>query len=116
SDSMHCDNRVLDDQPPPPATHCHDPPRSSSSGPSLHDALPILLEWLGPVAAAMKKGNDEPVKMIRHGVDEVKSWPTPESLRPAEDRKSTRLNSSHVESSYAVSCLKKKTYCSTASG
>src|SRR5690349_1009737 len=27
----------------------------------------------------------------------------------AEDRKSTRLNSSHVESSYAVFCLKKKT-------
>src|SRR5690349_22692002 len=26
-----------------------------------------------------------------------------------EDRKSTRLNSSHVESSYAVYCLKKKT-------
>src|SRR6266496_2740851 len=29
-------------------------------------------------------------------------------LRPREDRKSTRLNSSHVEISYAVFCLKKK--------
>src|SRR5690625_6883800 len=28
------------------------------------------------------------------------------------DRKSTRLNSSHVAISYAVSCLKKKIYCS----
>src|SRR5690349_23955595 len=28
--------------------------------------------------------------------------------RPATDRKSTRLNSSHVEISYAVFCLKKK--------
>src|SRR6266496_5875233 len=27
---------------------------------------------------------------------------------PGRDRKSTRLNSSHVESSYAVFCLKKK--------
>src|SRR5690606_40609062 len=27
---------------------------------------------------------------------------------PARDRKSTRLNSSHVKSSYAVFCLKKK--------
>src|SRR5690349_23028455 len=27
-----------------------------------------------------------------------------------EDRKSTRLNSSHVESSYAVFCLKKKNF------
>src|SRR5438034_2935776 len=37
------------------------------------------------------------------------SWP------PAEDRKSTRLNSSHTVISYAVFCLKKKknktTYC-----
>src|SRR5690606_41975604 len=29
--------------------------------------------------------------------------------RPVLDRKSTRLNSSHVKSSYAVLCLKKKT-------
>src|SRR5690349_23464556 len=29
------------------------------------------------------------------------------------DRKSTRLNSSHVESSYAVFCLKKNTYSRT---
>src|SRR5207253_3282114 len=32
------------------------------------------------------------------------------------DRKSTRLNSSHVAISYAVFCLKKKTNGSTASG
>src|SRR6266496_6124712 len=31
-----------------------------------------------------------------------------ERLRDAGDRKSTRLNSSHVEISYAVFCLKKK--------
>src|SRR5690349_23994004 len=29
-------------------------------------------------------------------------------VAPAQDRKSTRLNSSHVEISYAVFCLKKK--------
>src|SRR5690349_23614504 len=36
--------------------------------------------------------------------------------RRQEDRKSTRLNSSHVEISYAVFCLKKKTtkQCSPA--
>src|SRR5690349_13689400 len=33
-----------------------------------------------------------------------------------EDRKSTRLNSSHVETSYAVFCLKKKTPWSTHPG
>src|SRR5699024_11801246 len=30
-----------------------------------------------------------------------------------QDRKSTRLNSSHVSSSYAVFCLKKKTHATT---
>src|SRR6266496_3425589 len=34
--------------------------------------------------------------------------PSPGSPPPLEDRKSTRLNSSHVEISYAVFCLKKK--------
>src|SRR5690349_22266617 len=32
----------------------------------------------------------------------------PRALSPPVDRKSTRLNSSHVEISYAVFCLKKK--------
>src|SRR5438045_7998623 len=31
---------------------------------------------------------------------------------PCQDRKSTRLNSSHLGISYAVFCLKKKTYTS----
>src|SRR5437868_10039376 len=40
------------------------------------------------------------------GQDRVhRSWP----WRPRPDRKSTRLNSSHVSISYAVFCLKKKT-------
>src|SRR5437660_7437094 len=36
-------------------------------------------------------------------------WQSATSLMPAVDRKSTRLNSSHVAISYAVFCLKKKT-------
>src|SRR5690606_41627032 len=32
----------------------------------------------------------------------------PDARRAAQDRKSTRLNSSHVKISYAVFCLKKK--------
>src|SRR6266571_127816 len=35
-----------------------------------------------------------------------RSWSR--SSRPASDRKSTRLNSSHMSNSYAVFCLKKK--------
>src|SRR5690349_24649493 len=60
---------------------------------SLHDALPIFSE-------------DE-VIVYSVGLDEIarhRLLPTTVS----GDRKSTRLNSSHVEISYAVFCLKKK--------
>src|SRR6266571_8143679 len=56
---------------------------------SLHDALPI---WT-------KSSRSVPLRMT-------------ESLAPSScppDRKSTRLNSSHMSISYAVFCLKKQT-------
>src|SRR5690606_41156519 len=37
----------------------------------------------------------------------------PTRYSPERDRKSTRLNSSHVKTSYAVFCLKKKTNCTS---
>src|SRR3712207_8527573 len=37
---------------------------------------------------------------------------TPQTIK-RQDRKSTRLNSSHANISYAVFCLKKKSYCSS---
>src|SRR5690606_41880549 len=46
----------------------------------------------------------------RFAVRTVSQPAAPEQQRPApRDRKSTRLNSSHVKISYAVFCLKKKT-------
>src|SRR5438874_8310370 len=42
-------------------------------------------------------------------VDDAEGAPGLPGDRGERDRKSTRLNSSHVESSYAVFCLKKKT-------
>src|SRR2546426_6808404 len=42
----------------------------------------------------------------RHRLCHIKSEPTPIDAQP--DRKSTRLNSSHLVISYAVFCLKKK--------
>src|SRR5438874_4079423 len=45
---------------------------------------------------------------VRHG-----ELSDPE-LRARQDRKSTRLNSSHVETSYAGFCHKKKTACGRA--
>src|SRR5699024_12827045 len=38
----------------------------------------------------------------------LEAWTEPESFDSLRDRKSTRLNSSHVSISYAVFCLKKK--------
>src|SRR6266446_8029035 len=55
---------------------------------SLHDALPIF-----PLSAPESSGGR--VSPVDH-------------RRPRADRKSTRLNSSHLVSSYAVFCLKKK--------
>src|SRR5690625_7918669 len=62
---------------------------------SLHDALPIL--ELSAVAALTQCLVERASRLIDAG----------EAL-PQIDRKSTRLNSSHVAISYAVFCLKKK--------
>src|SRR5690606_40067502 len=72
---------------------------------SLHDALPIypLAQMtLGPRVQAHALAQDAPALMIATGL----------ALRSL-DRKSTRLNSSHVKISYAVFCLKKKKHVDT---
>src|SRR5205814_8259914 len=64
---------------------------------SLHDALPISIHYAATVTD--KNGS------ILVGARPV--WTTGDSSI-ATDRKSTRLNSSHLGISYAVFCLKKK--------
>src|SRR5947207_6671495 len=66
---------------------------------SLHDALPIC-KALGGAALVMT----EMVCVSREG----RITPGCAGLYKPEDRKSTRLNSSHTVISYAVFCLKKK--------
>src|SRR5438874_9910417 len=68
---------------------------------SLHDALPISCV----VPAANFNG-----KAIRTVEGHAKNGELSvlQKARRSSDRKSTRLNSSHVEISYAVFCLKKK--------
>src|SRR2546430_12425329 len=66
---------------------------------SLHDALPICVEDRRAVADA---GQIKAPRQLAHRQDLVAV-----ARRPA-DRKSTRLNSSHSQISYAVFCLKKK--------
>src|SRR5439155_24489688 len=70
---------------------------------SLHDALPISSrsERISDdieVGFCVRVNPDLPVGRFHVGVDLVEGG----------DRKSTRLNSSHVAISYAVFCLKKK--------
>src|SRR2546426_7351776 len=49
------------------------------------------------------------VTVVANGAMEIVSVKIdPEVLKASEDRKSTRLNSSHLVISYAVFCLKKK--------
>src|SRR3712207_7815807 len=85
---------------------------------SLHDALPIL-------DAVQNAGNGHPgtamalaplaytiyTRFLRHN-PENPHWTDRDrfvlSAGHASDRKSTRLNSSHANISYAVFCLKKK--------
>src|SRR5437899_3850843 len=73
---------------------------------SLHDALPILDAIMKFMASAVLPGNGHqraPAGALPEG-EAAGMSPGP----PAEDRKSTRLNSSHLGISYAVFCLKKK--------
>src|SRR5204863_3882082 len=67
---------------------------------SLHDALPIFRPELAPGLLERRQ-----LSRARPAARQV-------SLElvalERQDRKSTRLNSSHVENSYAVFCLKKK--------
>src|SRR6266498_5508028 len=60
---------------------------------SLHDALPI-------------SSTSQATGSTRSSTGSRRSAPSPSAR--SRDRKSTRLNSSHVRISYAVFCLKKK--------
>src|SRR5207249_12143461 len=71
---------------------------------SLHDALPIFPRTLHQAMELDRVIGD-------HGLDLAINLEVPREIEAVvadEDRKSTRLNSSHVSISYAVFCLKKK--------
>src|SRR5699024_11673736 len=89
---------------------------------SLHDALPICSTWetfndgLDPygylVGIAADSGNADTiiVSAAKSPRTAYKPSNAETMMVSALDRKSTRLNSSHVSISYAVFCLKKKKY------
>src|SRR2546422_11563651 len=68
---------------------------------SLHDALPISFQTDTTRVCTLAVGSDEALfpGVVTVGYE-----------RHCQDRKSTRLNSSHGYISYAVFCLKKKTH------
>src|SRR2546427_3806035 len=87
---------------------------------SLHDALPISQQRVHGGRATILRGASAPGG--RGAIDRRGAGPRaarrllpsgPAGVRPGRaargaDRKSTRLNSSHSQISYAVFCLKKK--------
>src|SRR2546421_9688539 len=84
---------------------------------SLHDALPICPRPLRPRARERNLARRR-ARRVRHGrrrllVADRHACP-PRTASPG-DRKSTRLNSSHDQISYAVFCLKKKKNYNTTS-
>src|SRR5438270_4001394 len=80
---------------------------------SLHDALPISISANKVIGkAALPRA-----RPIRIGRRPTRSDRAPmngvTAITATADRKSTRLNSSHSQISYAVFCLKKKKHDST---
>src|SRR5207253_10020224 len=96
----------------------HAPPPPHLYTLSLHDALPILtmLRILDGERMKLELFGNE-LELLAERVRDVEpAWVLAAELRElvggpidiSKDRKSTRLNSSHVAISYAVFCLKKK--------
>src|SRR5690554_7582807 len=81
----------------------------------LHDALPISFDTLptrySPQVPVKLSGSSPSQRVGRSrwsgASGSGRMWASNEG---SKDRKSTRLNSSHVRISYAVFCLKKKKY------
>src|SRR5207302_7449985 len=78
---------------------------------TIHTARPGIV--IGRKGAEIEKMTEEISKMaqgkqIKIDIQEIKTPELDAQLVAEKDRKSTRLNSSHVKTSYAVFCLKKK--------
>src|SRR5690606_42154949 len=102
-----------------------DLPPAATYALSLHDALPISRRWLPPALSGGRPrprggglraprppgdtpGGDRSRPAGRsYGLPRERGGGSSDTPGNLPDRKSTRLNSSHVKISYAVFCLKK---------
>src|SRR5205814_9209818 len=88
-----------------------DPASPEPSPLSLHDALPISRRSL-KFPRQRQRASTTPVSLRARATATRCAPPTPRAtsarIPASPDRKSTRLNSSHLGISYAVFCLKKK--------
>src|SRR3712207_7706295 len=83
---------------------------------SLHDALPISETGLPATSSPTSPSTPSSTQPVCPRTPPrsrcCENHLNPPRARRSQDRKSTRLNSSHANISYAVFCLKKKkTYC-----
>src|SRR5206468_12223763 len=104
-----------------PSLHLHSPLFSHATPPtatytlSLHDALPIC-HLAGELAHLRTERGHDQTRPEPGAQRRDPSTDSRERVRiRAADRKSTRLNSSHDQISYAVFCLKKKKKTKTRS-
>src|SRR2546430_17273493 len=75
---------------------------------SLHDALPISGKYRFIDGSDFSKSANAVTRGLTKTYPSASLRVNAASRSPGEDRKSTRLNSSHSQISYAVFCLKKK--------
>src|SRR5947199_6862013 len=80
---------------------------------SLHDALPIsagVVGWRYWLTSREASQLDDEISRAQSETSRLHGIIQQVQAFEQQDRKSTRLNSSHLGISYAVFCLKKKTY------
>src|SRR5699024_12402505 len=110
-------------RPLPPHSRVHRPTPPALSPLSLHDALPISpgsrpgnppgSPFGNRLGGPSGNSNGNRIAVDAHDGSGTAMTTIASNMPAAEwakDRKSTRLNSSHVSISYAVFCLKKKNY------